>query len=150
MSWRIITEADVLTKLSSPELEAFRSAAIAGGQADPITSAIDNVTDLVRGYVASNNKNTLDTSTDTIPERLIPSAVDILVVDIPARAAGTQIDPDDVRYKAKVAAIKLLEQVAAGKFSIEDPVSGSESATSGATIVNPRTPRVTRDNLGGF
>lgn len=149
MSWRALTEADVLTKLSSPELEAFRATAIADGQADPITAAIASVTDLVRGYVASNSKNTVDSETDTIPDRLISAAVDILVVDIPARAAGLQIDSEDARAKAKAQAIRLLEQVAADKFSITDPVSGSESSSGGATVVNARTPRVTRENLGG-
>lgn len=130
MSWRTITEADVLTKLSSPEVEAFRAAAIADGQADPIEAGIANVTDLIRGYIASNSKNSLDTAADTVPVRLIPAAVDILAVDIPARAAGTQLDPEDARSKAKAQAIRLLERVADDKFSIEDPVTGAESAES--------------------
>lgn len=151
MSWRQITEADVLTKLSSPELEAFRATAIADGQTDPIPAAITNVTELVRGYVASNPSNDLDAdNADTVPVRLIPAAVDILVVDIPARAAGTQIDPDDARSKAKAQAIKLLERVADDKFSIEDPVTGKESNQGGASVINSRPSRVTRENLGGF
>lgn len=150
MSWRTITEADVLTKMSSPELEAFRATAIADGQADPITAAITSVSELVRGYVASNPSNDLDAVADTVPVRLIPAAVDILVVDIPARAAGTQIDPDDARSKAKAQAIKLLERVADDKFAIEDPVTGTESSSCGATVVGQRTARVTPDNLRGF
>jgi hypothetical protein len=149
MSWRTLTEADVLTKLSSAELEAFREAAVADDQADPIAGAIDNVTELVRGYVASADV-TMDTATDTIPARLIPPAVDILVVDIPARAAGIQIDADDARAKSKAQAIRLLERVADGKFSIEDPVTGAESSTGGASVVNPRPARVSRDNLRGL
>lgn len=151
MSWRAITEADVLSKMSSPELEAFRATAIAGGQADPITTAIDQVTELVRGYVGSNSKNTVDTDNPTfIPERLISPAVDILVVDIPARAAGVQIDPEDARAKAKAQAVRLLERVADNKFSIDDPVTGNESSSGGASVVNPRTQRVTRENLKGL
>jgi hypothetical protein len=150
MSWRALTEADLLAKMSSPELEAFRAAAIADGQADPIAAAIGQVTDLVRGYIASNTKNTLDVATDTLPVRLIPAAVDILVVDIPARAGGVQIDPEDARAKAKAQAIRLLEQVAADRFSIADPVSGQESSSGGATVVNARPPRFNRDNLRGF
>lgn len=152
MSWKAITEADVLTKMSGPELEAFRSAAIAAGQADPITGAINNVTELVRGYVASNPKNDLDlTNTNFIPTRLIPAAVDILVVDIPARAAGIQIDPDDARAKSKTAAIKLLEQTAAGKFSIADPVSGVESNEAVTPSYTPtRTRRYDRANQDGI
>lgn len=148
--WRAITEADILSKMSSAELEAFREAAVSSDQDDPITSAITNVTGLVRGYVASNASNTLDTETDTVPERLIPAAVDVLVVDIPARAAGTQIDPDSARAKAKDKAIKLFEQVAADKFSIEDPITGTESAGGGARRVTRNIPRVNRRNMRGF
>jgi len=151
MAWRSIAEADILAKMSAPELEGFRISAIAGGQADPITAAIAQVTDLVRGYVASNPKNELDTDTDTIPARLIPPAVDILVVDIPARAAGTQIDPEDARSKAKAQAIRLFEQVAAGKYSIEDPVSGTEGNASVTPSYTPtRTRRHTRETMDGI
>lgn len=150
MSWRQLTEADILSKMSSAELEAFREAAVSSDQEDPITAAIANVTGLVRGYVASNSDNNLDATADTVPVRLIPSAVDILVVDIPARAAGTQIDPEDARAKAKSQAIKLLEQVAAGKFSIEDPVTGIDAPAGGARRVTRNKPRVNRKNLGGF
>ena len=149
MSWKAITEADILTKMSSSELEAFRIAAVSDDQDDPITGAIGNVTGLVRGYVASAGV-TMGTDAATVPERLIPAAVDILVVDIPARAAGIQIDADDARAKSKAQAIKLLERVADGKFSIEDPETGTEQSTGGATVVNSRTPRVTRDNLRGL
>lgn len=151
MSWRVLTEADVLTKLSSPELEAFREAAVALEQADPITTAITSVTSLVRGYVGSNSKNDLDVATDTVPVRLIPAAVDILVVDIPARAGGMQIDPDDARAKSKAQAIKLLERVADGKFSIDDPVSGNESSAAVTPSYTPtRVRRYDRSNQDGI
>ena len=150
MSWRTITEADVLTKLSSAELEAFREAAVGEDQDDPITGAITNVTGLVRGYVATSGV-TVDTDPDTVPERLIPAAVDILVVDIPARAAGIQIDPNDARAKSKAQAIKLLERVADGKFSIEDPVTEKESAEAATPTYTPtRTRRYTRDSQDGI
>lgn len=131
MSWRVITEADVLSKISSAELEAIRAAALADGQTDPVTTEIDSVTELVRGYVASNPKNDLDTDNVTyIPERLIGPAVKILVVDIPSRVAGFALDENDVRRDAKKEAIRLLEQVAAGKFSITDPSTGTEGTES--------------------
>jgi len=148
-TWRTITEADLLAKMSSPELEAFRAAAVADGQADPISAAIGQVTGLVRGYVGSSGVS-MDADTDTVPQRLVPAAVDILAVDIPARAAGAQIDPEEARAKAKAQAIRLLEQVASGRFSIEDPSTGDEAARGGASVVGQRTPRVTRDNLNGL
>lgn len=148
--WREIIEADILSKMSSAELEAFREAAVSDDQDDPITAAIENITGLVRGYVASNDSNTLDIAANTVPERLIPSAVDYLVVDIPARAAGMQMDPEDARAKAKAQAIKLFEQVAAGKFSIADPETGKESVGGGARRITRNKPRVNRKNLGGF
>lgn len=151
MSWRAITEADVVSKISSDELEAIRAAALASGQVDPVASEIDSVTELVRGYVASSGVE-MDTDNPTyIPERLIGPAVKILVVDIPARVAGMALDENDVRRDAKKEAIRLLEQVASGKYSIEDPTTGSESNEAKTPSYSPtRTRRYTRDSQDGI
>ena len=68
MAWRAITEADLLTRISGPELESFREAGLAQNQEDPIAASMTQVTGTIRGYVAACAKNTLG------PEGTIPAA----------------------------------------------------------------------------
>lgn len=148
--WRNITEADLLTQISGTELEALRGVVLGDGQKDPVQPSIDQITSEVRGYVAANPNNKLPSDLTVIPPRLIGSAVSLIIVQIMTRAGGMMIDPQSARGKRAEEARRMLRDVATGNFSISDPVSGTESKAGGATIVGPRTPRVTRDNMGGF
>jgi hypothetical protein len=132
MSWRALTEADILQRLSGAELEALREAALADSQADPVAAQIAQTVDFVRGYIAANASNTLG-PVDTLPERLILPAVDILCVDISTRAAGMLIDPDGQRAKAKQDAIRLVERVADGKYAVEAPETATTETASSST-----------------
>ena len=147
MSWRIITEADVVTQITGVELDSYREVVLADGQADPVQPSIDGVTATVRGFVSANSKNDLDADTAKIPDRLIDAAVALIVVKIISRAGQ---EPSDTRKTLASDANRLLRDVASGKFSIEDSVTGVESTGGGATVVNQRTPRVTRDNMKGL
>jgi hypothetical protein len=126
MAWIAITEALVLTRISGAELEGFRAAALGSGQADPVQPAIDQVTNLVRGYVAACASNVLGDD-GKIPDKLLGAALDMLVIDIPKRAAGIVLDPTDERAKAYTRAVRLLERVADCKFAIDDPTTGETS-----------------------
>jgi hypothetical protein len=147
MSWRIITEADVVTQITGVELDSYREVVLADGQADPVQPFIDGVTATVRGFVTANSKNDLDADTAKIPDRLIDAAVALIVVKIISRAGQ---EPSDTRKTLASDANRLLRDVASGKFSIEDSVTGVESTGGGVSVVNQRTPRVTRDNMKGL
>jgi phage gp36-like protein len=123
MAWITITEAHVLTVVNSVELEAIRDAALAALQADPATESISQVTDLVRGYVGV--KNTLGAT--GIPQKLLPTALDIIAYRIPNRV-GRQLPASKLLLYQD--AIKLLESVALGKFDIEEPVTESTEVSS--------------------
>jgi len=127
MAWISITEADLLTAISGLELQAYRDAALADEQADPVAPTIAQVTDLVRGYVGGWKENVLGPN-GTIPQKLLAPAVDIIVARIPGRVGKT---PKQGRDDARKAAIAVLEQVASGKFDIEEPVEQSEEQPSG-------------------
>jgi hypothetical protein len=148
MAWRNLIEADLLKKISGAEIEGFRSAALATGQADPIDDQIAQTVDMVRGYISAGGNELGDA--DTLPERLIGPACDVIILDVMSRAAGIAIDPEDVRSANARRATKLFEQVAAGKYAIDDPATGDEQSQGGATRVTTNTPRVNRTNLGGF
>lgn len=130
MAWRRITETDLLTRISGAELSAFRAAALAVGQADPIDDVLLQVTDLVRGYIAANRANTLGAA-GTVPDKLISTAVDIAVMDVQKRAAGVVIDPEGARADACKDALRRLEKVADGKFAIEEPEEESTETIAG-------------------
>lgn len=141
MSWRIITEADVLTQISGTELEALRGVVLADGQVDPVQPAIDAITAKVRGFVAGNSNNDLDSDTAKIPDRLIDAAVSLIIIQIMTRAGGTIIDPNGARQKAADEANRLFRDVASAKFSITDPVSGSETSAAPLPTYSPARTR---------
>lgn len=113
-NWTSITAADVMTRLSGKEAEAFRNAALAPGEADPMATTIAAVVNRIRGAIAANPRNTLGPD-GQIPKCLLDAALDMLAVRVPARAFGTVLDPDGVRKDANRAAQQLLERIEDGK-----------------------------------
>jgi hypothetical protein len=132
MAWIIPQESDLLTSLSETELAAYRAAALASGQADPVAPTLAQLVDLVRGYVGAYRPNTLGAA-GTIPQKLLAPLVDLAAVRLPQRVG---VPPKDVRKSAADAAVRLLEQVAAGVFNIEEPDVATTETTSalGPTI----------------
>src|SRR5476651_992186 len=126
MAWIIPAESDVLTVLSETELATYRAAATASGQADPLAPTLAQVVDLVRGYVGAYKPNTLGLP-GTIPQKLLAPALDLVAVRLPQRVG---VPPKEVRLLAASRAVRLLEQVAAGTFNIEEPVSAGGETTS--------------------
>ena len=147
MSWLAITEAHVLTHIAGAELTALRAAALADGQADPVQPSIDQVTSLVRGYVAGCARNTLDTDTTKIPDRLLGAACDLVIAEIIGRVPG--YDLDEGRQDKHDNAIALMRDVAACKFAIDDPNTGSDPGVA-IEQADSTTRQATRDNLNGL
>ena len=137
MSWIVITEAHVVTQISGTELEALRDAALATLQVDPVQPSIDQVTAEVRGYVAACRSNTLDTDSSTIPDRLLRHAVAMVVAVIIGRVPGYTLD--EKKTAALASAQRIMGDVAACRFAVEDPNTGEESAPA------PRTSKPTRN-----
>jgi hypothetical protein len=146
MSWIIPTEADVLTVLSESELATYRSATTASGQADPVAPTLAQVVDLVRGYVGAYKPNTLG-APGTIPQKLLAPALDLVAMRVPQRVGVT---PKEVRQQAAARAVRLLEQVAAGVFNIEEPdIATSESTSAPRPTIAARPARFTRREEDG-
>ncbi|QBG47827.1 hypothetical protein EGM51_10645 [Verrucomicrobia bacterium S94] len=139
--WRAITEDDLLQKMTEAELSAVSNV---------VYDVMTTVTDMVRGYVASSGAE-MDEDPTTIPDRLIGSACAIILVDAYISLGGTLVDPKGHRKDAKDEALQRLRDVAAGKFSVDDPVTGVEqSVDGGVSVVGRRSPRVTRDTMRGL
>ena len=126
MAWIVPGESDVLTVLSETELATYRAAATASGQADPLAPTLAQVVDLVRGYAGAYRPNTLGLP-GTIPQKLLAPALDLVAVRLPQRVG---VAPKDVRQMAASRAVRLLEQVAAGIFNIEEPDTATSETTS--------------------
>jgi hypothetical protein len=138
MAWMTPSETDLLTSLSETELATYRAAALASGQADPVAPTLAQVVDLVRGYVGAYRPNTLGAA-GTIPQKLLAPAIDLAAVRLPQRVG---VPPKDVRKTAADAAVRLLEQVAAGDFNIEEPdVTSPEITSAPRPSIQARRPR---------
>jgi len=146
MPWRAILESDVLTVINSEKLEGIRAAALADGQPDPVQPTIDQVTDQVRGYVATHNTLGLD---GTIPESLIAYALDIIAVRIPMRVDE---DPSEGRARLMKDAIRYLERISDGKIDLIDPIEESEEQArgTGVTVVSYRERKAKSSDLDGL
>jgi len=135
MAWRAILESDLLTRLSGSELSGFRAAAKAPGQIDPMQPIIDQITDLVRGYVAACADNPLGID-GTIPDELMGPAIDLIVPEMSKRCAGLILDPKGLREKAADTAMSILRDVASCDFTIEiaDPPGDGELGSDRMTL----------------
>lgn len=146
-SWSAIAEANVLTQISGTEIEALRAAALADGQADPVTASIAHVTDHVRGYVAACRNNKLHTTTTYIPDRLMSAACALVIAEVITRVPGYELDAK--RQAARDNATSLLREVAACRFAIPDPDTDLDYAGNiEVATYNDRT--ATRTTLDGL
>jgi hypothetical protein len=147
MAWIEITEADLLTVLSGPELSSYRSAALASGQADPVAPTVAQVVALARGHVAGCRANTLGAGC-TLPEKLKAPALDVIAYRIPSRV---NIKAGVARRELHDQALRLFEQVSQGRFDIEEPaVAAAESSGASVPRMIERTRRYTRETEEGI
>lgn len=148
--WVSLAETDVIAKLSGPEIAAMKTAALQSGQANPLTEILGQVTREVRGYVKACASNQLGSGA-TIPDELEGAAVARVRFELATRLPVSSLLTED-RKEANRQAVRLLEQVAACKFTLEQPatVSTEESAGSGVEIANRPTRQTTRAKLSGL
>jgi len=151
MPWIPITEEDLTTVISGPELEGLREAALADGQVDPVPAIMMRVINRIRGDVATSGKYDLDDNPTYIPDRLLDAALSIILMRFMSRPAAAIIDDENqTRAKAAASAEKLLERVAAGNYAIEDPDTGEETSGSAISTVTSNTRHFTRDKMKGL
>jgi len=127
--------------MAGPELSAFKTAALASGQTNPVTDLIQQTVDFVRGYIAACPSNTLGVE-GTVPDKLLGTVLDILVVEVEKRCAGKLIDPQGLRAEAARNAMSVLRDVAAGRMRVEIPTTAtSEVLASFVPTISSTKPR---------
>lgn len=134
MDWVEITEADAKAGLTEYEWRALVEAERAGGASVQISTMIARTVNRVRGYVITNDRNTLGPD-GYVPGELLDSTqvllLEALATSIPA--AGLVLDAG--RMQRIKDAKRELERVADGKLKVSRPGS-SQNVPSDAPAVD--------------
>jgi hypothetical protein len=140
MAWAAITTDDVKRRLAGAEVTALQTAALASGQSDPLPETIIEVVDEVRGYIAAAGYS-LEAG-NTVPSRLRSAALAMIRYRLATRLPVKAFLTTD-RVEENAAALRLMAQVSAGRFSVEDPAT-ADTETSGSAA-SPSFERPTLD-----
>ena len=111
MSWKRLTEESLVASLSQKEIDAYRASS--GFEDDPVAAQLDAVASFVRGCVRSGGRATLAAEAGSVPESLVPAALDYLRWQMLTRQ---NIVVNESRTKAYEAALALFEKVRTGEF----------------------------------
>lgn len=120
MSWIPLTENDVITKLSGPEIAAMKTAALQASQVNPLPGVITQIVKEIRGYIAACARNTLGDG-ETIPDELLGAAISRIRFELATRLPVASLLTED-RRTANANALTLLRDVAGCRFLIVGPV----------------------------
>jgi hypothetical protein len=150
MSWVVLTEADVVTKLSGPELAAMKAAALQAAQVSPLPGVITQVVKEIRGYVAACQRNTLGDG-QTIPDELLGAAISRIRFELATRLPVASLLTED-RRTANANALSLLRDAAGCRFLVVQPATAAADQAGGpaVAIVTKTARRATRDHLRGL
>lgn len=148
--WITLTEADLQTALTGPELTAAKTAALAAGQGSVLDDVFAQVTREVRGHVATCERNTLGPA-GTIPDELLAAAVDECVYRLCKRLPGKVLLKQE-RSDAHDDAVALFNRAAECKFTLEQPAEASDEtiATSPPPQWTTRDRKFDRDTQDGL
>ena len=148
--WQEITEADVITKLSGPEIAAMKTAALQAAQANPLPGIISQVVGEIRGYVAGCERNKLGDG-ETIPSELLGAAISRIRFELATRLPVSSLLTED-RRSANSNAISMLKDVSACRFLIIQPVTAATQQAGGPAvqIATSTTRRADRAKLSGL
>lgn len=149
MDWITPTEADILTRCSGAELEAFRAVALGDGQADPVAATIATVVDMMRGYIAQcPNVDMTTKEAGTIPKSGLHAFLDLVVPTVQQRPAGAVIEgSNNIRIDSRSDAMKWLRDAAKCLIAVEE---APPPTAPGAPIPKPRLTKNMRGNTYGI
>jgi hypothetical protein len=126
-TWITLAKADIQASVNDSEFEALLDTALSGGQSDPTTVLIPDVTNQVRGYIRAGSGNVLGPD-GTIPSELKNAAVDLIVYRVARRISNSDTakawkgPADDAR--------EMLKDVANGLIKVSAPITITTTLTS--------------------
>jgi len=135
-AWVTISESDLKTALTAKEREIFGTGIIEGTPTDRVPGICSDVTALVRSYIASCERNVMDTNAALIPRMAMHHALAIarwrLLTTFPKYAPG---DARKVEYDR---AITFLEDMAKCKIMPPRPLSPETVVGTPSTSNSPK------------
>jgi hypothetical protein len=146
--WRAPDIVDLRESLSQKEIDLYNNASASVDNAnivDPTVRMIRSTVSYVRGYIQSSPKGVaLDTNGTTLPEGLIPPAMDYCAVQMLKRIPG---EIAKSRTDAKDAAVKLFESIARGDYTPESYGSATTGSQCAVQLAASSRRRVTPAKL---
>ena len=127
MAWTALAPSDLAERLSAPEYDSVRRAALGRYGEEQAQVLADTVAE-VRGRVAACARNRLG-APDTVPGEVRAAALAIFRWRFLTRLPGLKALLTDARKAEYDDALRLLEAAAAGKFAIEQPEEPEEADT---------------------
>ena len=145
MSWKKLTEDNLVAALSRREVEAYRR----DFEVETVGLLIADVTAEVRDYVASNGNVRLDPDETRIPPSCVAKALDILVIRVLKRI---NLQPVQVRIDAAKAAEDYFQKIAEGRITPQsyDTASGAQTGGPGIEVVTSSRIRTDASRLEGL
>lgn len=143
-SWRILTEADLMTVIDGEELEAYRERATSAAGNDPIDELIANAVQECRDRIRANRDNRLAPG-DTLPAGMVARCLVIIrhrVLTILKVSIGED------RRKEYEDVQSYLRDVAKGLVAVPQPDEVTEEIAPAKA--RPSYHRKSRGNLYGI
>lgn len=132
MSWKTITEDDVLGAMNAAESTAYQIAVIGVGQ-DVLAQISAQVIQECRGHIADCHQNTLAPG-DTIPDRVLYHALAMIRYRMMTRL---DLEVSEDRRREQKDAVEFFRRVSECKVSIE-PGDGSGTADGTDQMASPK------------
>jgi len=144
MSWRAVTEDDVIASMSVAELDQYKNSA--NWDSDPVQILMRRTVAFVRDQLRTNGNVKLSPDETMLPEGCIGYAVDLLVFDICKRLGGSMTEE---RKAAQEAATKYFERISRRWVTVESWNAPQTDPSAGAAIqiVKESHHRLTPENL---
>ena len=138
MSWRKVTESDLVASLAQNEVEAYRTSG--DFEHDPVEQQIAAAVAYVRGCIRTGGKARLSKDESLLPESLVIPTMDYLRYNVLTRKGSVV---NESRTNAYEKACLLFDEIRKGDYI---PESGDE--TDDAEVTNDRatTPATGRAN----
>lgn len=139
MSWRTVTESDLISTVSASEADAFRASFT---EDDPIDRQVADTVAFVRGIIRSAPSGvSLSADESQLPASLIRPAMDYLRFNLLTRMNDVVNESRKLAYEK---ACQLFDDVRSGKFI---PESADEEDDSGNVAGSPLAADATPERL---
>ena len=140
-NWTTITEADLKGAKVAALVDAYKTAALGEGQADPMPGVISGVVARIRTEIKGCARNVLDADATKIPGDLKSLAARMVCRELQSRLRLALKDDERQEWREDV---RYLERIAACEVPVAVPDNPETTATTQASTVGPATSAPTR------